>query len=79
MQMFVEAIERPVTANLMAKSDVLAPEYETSSRRDRLKHVIIFDQSNSEVQRTVIADYGFLYFDSRNGHPHLPGIPPSAF
>ena len=65
MQMFVEAIERPVTANLMAKSDILAPEYETSSRRDRLKHVIIFDQSNSDVQRTVIADYGFLYFDEQ--------------
>ncbi len=67
MQMYVEAIERPLKQTLMEKSDLLAPEYDGATTQDKLIHVIIFDQSTSQLQRTVIASYGYLYFDERHG------------
>ncbi len=67
MQLFTEAIERPVASHLLQKSDLTAPEYDQFSTHDRLRHVIIFDQSSSDLQRTIIADYGYLVFDERQG------------
>ena len=67
MQMYVEAIEPPLQHRLAEKSDLFAPNYTSATPQDKLHHIIIFDQSNNQLQRTVIANYGYLYFDERHG------------
>ncbi len=67
MQLFVEDIQHPVKQALAEKSDILAPEYREFSQLDKLIHVIIFDRSTTNLQRTIIADYGYLQFDEQQG------------
>lgn len=44
--------------------DIVRPDYFPPGA-DRLKHITIFDYSNPQMQRTVVADYGYLVFDAQ--------------
>ncbi len=64
INILVEEIERPLEQKVMENNDVLRPDYFVDNA-DKLKKITIFDYSDPKVQRTVIADYGYLVFDKQ--------------
>jgi lipopolysaccharide export system permease protein len=58
----VEEVERPLQTELIDNSNLIDPNYATRNA-DKLKNITIFDFSASQMQRTIIADYGYLVFD----------------
>ncbi len=62
INIMVEEIERPLEEKVMENNDVLRPDYFMDTA-DKLKKITIFDYSDPKVQRTIIADYGYLVFD----------------
>ncbi len=61
----VEDIEVSIPQELMQRSNIIDPNYKTSPEQnaDKLKNVTIFDFSSPQVQRSVVANYGYLVFD----------------
>ncbi|MCK6619467.1 MAG: YjgP/YjgQ family permease [Calditrichaceae bacterium] len=60
--LLVQEIQKPIQKELADKSNVLDPNYANNSA-DKLKKITIFDFSQAQLQRTVIADHGYLVFD----------------
>lgn len=60
--LLVQEIQKPIQKELADKSNILDPHYANNSA-DKLKHITIFDFSQAQLQRTVIADHGYLVFD----------------
>lgn len=60
----VQDIEIPIEEELL-NSNIVDPNYPISpeARADKLKQVTLFDFSSPQVQRTVVADHGYLMFD----------------
>ena len=60
----VQDIEIPIEEELL-NSNIIDPNYPISKEAgaDKLKHVTLFDFSSPQVQRTVVADHGYLLFD----------------
>jgi len=64
INILVEEVERPLEEKVMENNDVLRPDYFMDTA-DKLKKITIFDYSDPKVQRTIIADYGYLVFDKQ--------------
>lgn len=62
INILVEEIDRPMANFESQNVDIVRPDYFPPGA-DRLKHITIFDYSNPQMQRTVVADYGYLVFD----------------
>lgn len=60
--LLVQEIQKPIQKELADKSNILDPNYANNSA-DKLKKITIFDFSQAQLQRTVIADHGYLVFD----------------
>lgn len=60
--LLVQEIQKPIQKELADKSNILDPNYANNSA-DKLKNITIFDFSQAQLQRTVIADHGYLVFD----------------
>ncbi len=60
----VENIQKSFGSKLAESTNLLGPNYVNKST-DRLEHITIFDQSSPTLQRTVLADYGYLVFDKQ--------------
>ncbi len=58
----VQDIEKSLGKRVVDKSDVMGPDFDEEST-DQLKEITIFDRSNSEMQRTIIARRGHLIYD----------------
>ncbi|MCB0306914.1 MAG: LptF/LptG family permease, partial [Calditrichaeota bacterium] len=58
----VEKIEKPLPAQLAGNDNIADPVY-PEANADKLKDVTIFDYSDPQHQRTVIADHGYLVLD----------------
>ncbi|MEJ2634325.1 MAG: LptF/LptG family permease [Calditrichia bacterium] len=58
----VQDIDRSLGQQVIDKSDNMGPSY-AEDNSDRLKDITIFDRSNSDIQRTIIAKRGTLIFD----------------
>lgn len=58
----VEEIEKSFGEEVIEKTDITGPDY-TENRADKLKDVTIFDRSEKDVQRTIVAKSGKLIFD----------------
>ncbi|MCB0264432.1 MAG: LptF/LptG family permease [Calditrichia bacterium] len=64
INILVEEIDRPMANFESQNVDIVRPDYFPPGA-DRLKHITIFDYSNPQMQRTVVADYGYLVFDAQ--------------
>ncbi len=64
-QILVQEIERPIGKKLVDKSNILGPEFSEYSQLDKLRRITIFELVDKNLQRTVVADYGYLYFDKQ--------------
>ncbi|NOX36425.1 MAG: YjgP/YjgQ family permease [Calditrichaeota bacterium] len=64
-QILVQDIERSIGKRLVDKSNILGPEFSDYSQLDKLRQITIFELAERNLQRTVIADYGYLYFDKK--------------
>ena len=62
-QILVQDIERSIGKRLVDKSNILGPEFSDFSQLDKLRQITIFELAEGHLQRTVIADHGYLYFD----------------
>ncbi len=58
----VEEVEQPLHREIARQANLLDPNY-PDGNADKLKQITIFDYSDPEMQRTVIADHGYLIFD----------------
>jgi len=58
----VEDVERGGSTAL-EKGDIFAPEYPEDKNVDKLRNITIFDVSSSELQRTVVAKFGYMVFN----------------
>lgn len=60
----VEKIQKSLGKRVVEKSDIMGPGASGESA-DRLEGITIFDRSQSEQQRTIIAKHGWLVFDKQ--------------
>lgn len=60
----VQDIGKSLGDQVAEKSDLMGPDFDEKAS-DRLKDITIFDRSNSNMQRTVIAREGRLIFDKK--------------
>lgn len=61
INILVKRIDRPLGNEIIAKSSILDPAY--PGKVDKLKDITIFDYSTPNIQRTIVADNGYLVFD----------------
>ncbi len=59
-----EHIEKTDGAEPSERTNVLGPEYQTETRPDKLRNVIIFDRGNPNKTVTVTAEEGYMVYSS---------------
>ncbi len=60
----VEEIEKTFSEQMIEKTDITGVDF-LENKSDRLKNITIFDRSKKDLQRTVIAKRGHLFFDEK--------------
>jgi lipopolysaccharide export system permease protein len=63
INILVEEIDRPMANFESQNTDIVRPDYFPPDA-DRLKHITIFDYSNPQLQRIVVAQKGYMVFDA---------------
>ena len=61
----VDNIEKPLSDEWLALSNLLGPEYNDPETLDRLKNITLFDRSDPKKLITIIADEGYMVYSPK--------------